>query len=146
VAGNVLDGLTARLSRVPAAFADEAAAVFTVAAEHNGGRMMGRYQLTATERKRYVYDQGCTLIMEGVPSGFWAWRETGTRPHTILPRRRRRRGSSRPRVLYGAGLGHPVARVHHPGTRGRRAWTATVDQAAPLIEKALEVALAQAVD
>ena len=172
---NVLDGLTAKLSRVPAAYADEAAALFTVIAERNGGLMIrGRYQLTAAEKKRYVYDQGCTLIMEGIPSGFWVWKETGTSAHAIAVRRRHKaktRGKRRghgatrghaptftgrparrkpkpkrpPGRLYG-GYGHPVmGPVRHPGTSGRRAWTRTVTEATPKLAQALELALAQAV-
>ncbi|PRX91983.1 HK97 gp10 family phage protein [Allonocardiopsis opalescens] len=37
--------------------------------------------------------------------------EEDTRPHTIRPRFRR--------ALYWAGADHPVAVVHHPGTRGQ---------------------------
>lgn len=37
--------------------------------------------------------------------------ETGTRPHTIYP--------SRKKALWWPGLPHPVAMVHHPGTPAR---------------------------
>ena len=170
---NVLDGLTAKLTHVPARYADEAAAVFTVYAERNGGRMLGRYQLTAAEKKRYVYDEGCTLIMEGVPSGFWTWRETGTRPHEIRaksrrkakrkpnprghgatrnhrptytgrPAKRRRKAKKMPGRLAING-GHPITGgVHHRGSRGKQLWTKTVDEVTPKLDAALQLALSQA--
>ena len=171
MSGNVLSGLSARLTHVPAAYADEAVALFTLIAEKNGGRMMGRYQLTVAEAKRYVYDEGCTLILYGTPAGFWTWAETGTSAHEIAAKKRRKAAAGRrrghgatrghaptftgrpakrkkkaqrqPGRVYG-GYGHPVRRVRHPGTSGRRAWTKTVDEATPKLTQALELALAQA--
>ena len=105
--GNILDGLPERLSTVPARYADEAMAIFQLVAERHGGRMMGRYQLTIAEAKRYVYDQGCTLIVYGTPAGFWAWRETGAGPHAIAAKGRRKaktRGTRR--GTGGARRGH----------------------------------------
>ena len=174
--GNVLSGLSARLTHVPAAYADEAVALFTLIAEKNGGRMMGRYQLTVAEAKRYVYDEGCTLILYGTPAGFWVWRETGASAHEIGPKRNRpvRKGAGGRRHGHGAtlghaptftgrparkkrkakrdrgrvygGYGHPARKVRHPGFAGKRAWTRTVDEATPKLTKALELALAQAAD
>jgi len=152
--GNLLDGLTAKLSRIPQSYATEAAKVFRTVAEANGGTMMGRYQLTASEKKRLIRDQGCTLIMKGTPAGFWVWKESGTKPHAIAVRTRRRTGPAGSKVkvkrrrgrtvgrgkqpaLAGAGWDHPVAGpVQHPGTAGRRAWSRTVTEARPLIEAA----------
>jgi len=161
--GNVLDGLTAAFSRMPAAYATESAKAFKQIAEANGGTMMGRYQLTAKEKKRYVRDTQCTLIMQGVPAGFWVWKETGTKPHTIAVRTRRRTKGAAPKVkvkrrrgrtvgrgkqpaLYGAGWDHPVAGpVQHPGTSGRRAWTRTVAEATPILRRACNQVLFAAV-
>ena len=161
--GNVLDGLSTALARMPASYATEAVKAFKALAEANGGTMMGRYQLTAKEKKRYVRDTQCTLIMQGVPAGFWVWKETGTKPHTIAVRGRgrtkgaaakvkvkRRRGKTVGRgkqpALYGAGWDHPVAGpVHHPGTSGRRAWTRTVAEAGPVLRQACNQVLYRAV-
>lgn len=114
--GNVLAGLPQRVSRIPGAYADEAVALFDVYARRNGGRMLGRYQLKAAERRRYVYPEGMTLIVEGVPSGFWVWRETGTSAHLIGPKpRRKAKTSGRRRGTGGARRGHA------PTFTGRRA-------------------------
>jgi hypothetical protein len=173
--GNVLDGLPERLMQVPARYADEAMAIFQTVAEKHGGRMMGRYQLTIAEAKRYVYDQGCTLIVYGTPAGFWAWRETGAGPHEIRAKGRRkaktsgrRRGTGgarrghaptftgrrakrrpKPKAMpgrLGGGLNHPQrGPVRHPGFAGKRAWTATVAEVTPKLDAGLQLALAQAV-
>ena len=39
------------------------------------------------------------------------YQDTGTRPHTITPRRKR--------ALYWKGASHPVKRVNHPGTKAQ---------------------------
>ena len=145
---NALHGLSARLRRLPDGFADEAAELFTGIAERNGGRIMG-YRLTADEKRRYVHAGGVTLIMAGTPPGFWAWRETGTKPHRIAPKRRRRirgrkrRGGLRPRL--GGGVGVQYGPVRHPGIAGRQLWTRTVDQATQAMAAAAQAALDEAV-
>jgi hypothetical protein len=45
----------------------------------------------------------------------------------------------------GGGLGHPVAKVRHPGSAGTKAWTKTVEQVTPKLDAGLAVALSQAV-
>ncbi|OLT26536.1 hypothetical protein BJF83_20845 [Nocardiopsis sp. CNR-923] len=44
-----------------------------------------------------------------VGTRYWRYHHDGTRPHTILPRNKK--------ALYWPGARHPVARVHHPGTK-----------------------------
>ena len=51
---NVLKGIGARIDRLPADLLDDAVKAFIVIAERHGGRMMGRYQLTAKEKGRRV--------------------------------------------------------------------------------------------
>ena len=115
-AGNVLHGLPERIARIPEAYADEAVALFDVYARRNGGKMLGRYQLKADEKRRFVYPEGMTLIVAGVPSGFWVWRELGTDPHAIAPKpRRKAKTSGRRRGTGGAQRGHA------PTFTGRRA-------------------------
>ena len=88
--------------------------------------------------------------MEGVPSGFWQWKETGTGAHEIRPKKRRRRRGKRNFAVpgpMGGCLGHPVfGPVMHPGTSGSLKWTKTVDEAdeaiSDLIRRALEKAVA----
>lgn len=50
----------------------------------------------------------------------------GTRPHTILPRFKK--------ALYWAGAAHPVKKVNHPGTKGRRFLQEIADRAKPEID------------
>jgi len=172
--GNVIAGLPDRLSRIPEAYATEVVALFDLYAQRNGGKMLGRYQLKAGERKRFVYPEGMTVIVEGVPSGFWVWRETGTSAHEIRPRGRRkaktsgrRRGTGGARRGHaptyrgrpaakarkarkmpgrlGGGLGHPVTRaVHHPGGSGNRAWSRTVTEVMPKLEASLQLLVGKA--
>lgn len=44
-----------------------------------------------------------------VGTDYWHYHHFGTRPHIILPRRKK--------ALYWPGADHPVARVRHPGTK-----------------------------
>lgn len=119
--GNVVTPYLARLEQLPADYIDEAVGIFIRAAERNGGRMMGRYQLTASEGRRTVSPEGGSVTMNGTPAGFWTWRETGVKPHTIGPRRKR---------AMAGGLGHPIrGDVLHPGYPGQHRWTRTVQQA-----------------
>lgn len=172
--GNVLKGLPARISRIPEAYADEVVALFDTYAQRNGGKMLGRYQLRAGEKRRYVYPEGMTVIVAGVPSGFWVWREVGTGPHAIPAKPRRkaktsgtRRGTGgarrghaptftgrraakkrKPRKMpgrLGGGLGHPQrGPVRHPGGSGNKAWTRTVDEVEPKLDASLKVLLGKA--
>jgi hypothetical protein len=128
---NVIEGLAKRLDNLSAEVADDAVRAFIVIAERNGGTMIGgKYQLTAKVAKRFDRPGSSWVLMEGVPSGFWAWRETGTRPHEIRPKRKRRgkRSTWTPGPM-GGGLGHPVwGPVIHPGVPGRMLWTKTCNE------------------
>ena len=128
---NVLQGVTAKLERLPRNVIDDATRRFIDIAEHEGGRVAG-HQLTAEAHQRHVTDGTGAVTMVGTPARFWAWRERGTRAHLI------RAHTHEPLALSG----HPVwGPVHHPGTEGRHAWTNTCERAAreigPLVERAL---------
>jgi hypothetical protein len=141
---NIIKGLAKRIDNVPVELLDDAIKVFVDIAERNGGKMMGgRYQLTAKPDKLRVRGEQASVLMKGVPSGFWVWRETGTGEHTIRPKRRKKRGW-KPGPL---GLpGHPVwGPVIHPGTAGQLRWTKTVDQAAKAIDDLVERGVEKAV-
>ena len=58
-------------------------------------------------------------------SGAWAIAESGARPHTIDPRRRR--------ALAFAG--RYAANVNHPGTAGRQAWTKAGARLADVLDR-----------
>lgn len=133
--GNVITPYLARIRDVPAAYIDEAIATFTQVANRLGGTVMG-YQLTAREENRRVTPEGASVTVFGSPAGFWTWRETGARPHTIRPRGKR--------ALAGA-LRHPVmGPVVHPGFAGRQAWTRTVEAATAEINALAEDLAARA--
>jgi hypothetical protein len=138
--GNVIEGLEARYDELPADLVDDCIRAFTLIAERNGGTMIrGKYQLTAKVKKRFDRKGSSFVIMAGVPSGFWTWKETGTAEHTIKPKKRRRGGKKRagwkPGPL-GGDLGHYVwGPVIHKGAKGRLAWTKTVEQADVVIRE-----------
>ena len=128
---NVLNGVTAKLERLPATVIDDEIRAFVVTAEHEGGRVKGQ-QLTAEPRQRHATGDTASVTMVGVPAGFWVWREQGIRPHLI-----RARGHEPLRLP-----GHPVwGPIHHPGVRGKQAWTKTVEIAEREIKLASERAL-----
>ncbi len=142
---NVIDGLEARYEKLPAELVDDCIRSFVVIAERNGGKMIrGKYQLTAKVKKRYDRPGSSFVIMAGVPSGFWTWRETGTGEHEIRPRKKRRGKRARwtPGPM-GGDLGHPVwGPVIHPGATGQLAWTKTVNEA----DEAIGVLIRRALD
>jgi hypothetical protein len=147
---NVIDKVAASLDNLPGDLVGDAVRVFTVIAERHGGRMMGRYQLTAKPGKMYRRPDSAWVLMEGVPSGFWVWKESGTGAHEIRPKKvRRRRKGKRNFAMpgpMGGGLNHPVfGPVIHPGTTGSRKWTKTVNEADEAIGALIERALAKAV-
>lgn len=112
-------GLSTVISQIPAQVATDVAAEFARVAERHGGRMMGRFQLTAVPGRVTVTDTEATVQMRGSPPGFWSWREYGTKPHSVSPRRKQ---------AMAGGLAHPVSEmiegVHMPA---QRRWTATID-------------------
>lgn len=116
---NVLQGVSAKLERLPATVIDDVTRHFIDIAEHEGGRVAG-VQLTAEPHQRHAAGGSASVTMVGVPARYWAWRERGTRPHLI------RAHGHEPLALPG----HPVwGAVHHPGTHGHGAWTKTVNRA-----------------
>jgi hypothetical protein len=66
---------------------------------------------------------GKAILITGVPAGPWVWMTSGTAPHTT---RRRKRGPMK------------KITVHHPGMRGRNAWTIVTDRAAELVPRIFE--------
>jgi hypothetical protein len=145
---NGFEGLSKRLDNLPAEVADDAVRAFVVIAERNGGKMMrGKYQLTAKVKKRYDRPGSSWVLMEGVPSGFWTWKEFGTAAHEIRPKKRRRRRKGKRNFTVpgpmGGGLSHPIfGPVIHPGTTGSRAWTKTAAQA----DEAIDLLIRRALD
>ena len=59
--------------------------------------------------------------------------EEGTKPHVILPRRKK--------ALYWKGAPHPFKRVMHPGFKGRWFMKKGVEASAPAIQKHFEEAI-----
>ena len=55
---------------------------------------------------------------------------SGTRPHIIMPRVKR--------ALYWPGAAHPVALVHHPGTKPNDFVRRAVDRATPVLRVLLQ--------
>jgi len=141
---NVIDGLSKRLDQLPVEVLEDAIKAFQVIAERHGGKMIrGKYQLTAKPVKRQVRGGVASVLMEGAPSGFWQWKESGTKAHVIRPKskkRRKRKGKRSFSVPGPMGLpGHPVfGPVTHPGTTGSLKWTKTVDEADEAIGVLLE--------
>lgn len=88
----------------------------------SGGDMSGKHRrpikLRARDKSIRPIDHGRAILITGVPAGPWVWVTSGTAPHTI---RRRKRGPMRKMT------------VHHPGTRGRDAWTIVIDRSTELV-------------
>lgn len=128
---NVLDGIGARIDNLPRDFLDRAIDVFVDIAVARGGTMRFKrksYALTAKPTKRTVRGDYASVIMQGVPSGFWTWMETGVGEHPIIPRHVKQAGW-KPGPLAG-DLDQPVwGPVIHPGYTGQGRWTRTVVEA-----------------
>lgn len=73
---------------------------------------------------------GRAVLILGQPAGPWVWVTSGTDPHEI---RRRKRGPMK------------KMNVHHPGTRGRDAWTRVIDRSLELVPKIFTDAVGNAV-
>ena len=120
----------ARLSGVEEAILREAADRFDVIAKEAVGRAVGGGSVMLLHgrggRRRAVKMgtksnvSGTSLFVTGTPKAQWVWLEEGTKPHAI-PKGRRRT------FLKAPGYDHPVRRVMHHGSRGKRTWTQTVE-------------------
>lgn len=67
--------------------------------------------------------------------GPWQLIENPTRPHEIVPKRRRRTRNRRPAVLTPQG---PRTRIMHPGTRGKHPWERGVRSSEHLVRQAVQ--------
>lgn len=136
------------LARLPEqATRDAAEHVCDIAAATGGSVTLGkrrrRYQLKA--RPQFYSGRAgefrCTVW--GTPTGPWVWRNTGTRPHAI-PRRRRKKA----RFIHGAGYTHPVNahnQIRHPGTAGAGRWRKVIAQARVDVPDVYRAAIGRAV-
>jgi hypothetical protein len=79
------------------------------------------------------------LFVEGIPHAQWIWLEEGTKGHRI-PKGRRKT------FLKGAGYGHPVRSLWHPGATGKRTWTQTVETFRAEYPKIVTVQVKKALD
>jgi hypothetical protein len=79
------------------------------------------------------------MFVEGIPHAQWIWLEEGTKPHRI-PKGRRKTFISAP------GYDHPVRSVRHPGSRGKRTWTQTVETFRAEYPKIVTVQVKKALD
>jgi hypothetical protein len=88
------------------------------------GVMNGKHRrpikLRARDKSIRPIDHGRAILITGVPAGPWVWITSGTASHTI---RRRKRGPMRKMT------------VHHPGTRGRDAWTTVIKRSTDLVPR-----------
>jgi hypothetical protein len=119
----------ARLSGVERQIIQEAADRFEDIAKASVGRAVGGggvWMLHGRGGRRRSVTMGTKATMgnsvvfiEGTPRAQWTWLEEGTKPHRV---------GRRTTFLKGAGYGHPVrGPIRHPGARGKRTWTQTVD-------------------
>jgi phosphopantetheinyl transferase (holo-ACP synthase) len=84
-------------------------------------------KLTASTRQ-HVSGQRSTIIFHAKPAGAWAIRESGAKAHMIRPKRAK--------VL--AFDGRFAMSAHHPGVRGRHAWTKAGDRLEDAVSPAIE--------
>jgi Bacteriophage HK97-gp10, putative tail-component len=98
----------------------QAATVLVAAAKREApvksGRLRRSVSYQAGGRGRYV-------VSPAVP--YAGMVHSGTRPHTIVPTRKR--------ALFWRGARHPVKRVNHPGTRGNPYMTRALERSRPQI-------------
>lgn len=102
------------------------------------GKPDRRVKLRSRDDIRQVGHALVRCRVQALPVGPWVWIDSGTRPHQLgrLARggRRPRRGTYGPQ-RPGTGARLQLGRdwvtgpLHHPGSRGRRAWAQVVDQA-----------------
>jgi hypothetical protein len=130
------------VARLPqTAIVDAAKAVERIArdvgATAGGVTRRGRTtKLKAITRIKNRGSNDAEATVYGVPTGPWVWANTGTRGHTIAPRRRGRGRRATTGFLKGAGYPHPYGKpVRHPGTGGKGAWRKVVAQAETEVPK-----------
>ena len=92
----------------------------TVSGGDMGGKHRRPIRLRARDKSIRPIEHGRAILIVGTPAGPWVWITSGTAPHTI---RRRKRGPLRKMT------------VHHPGTRGREAWTRVVERSTELVPR-----------
>ena len=94
------------------------------------GKKRRAIKLRARDKGIRPVDGGRAILILGQPAGPWVWVNTGTAAHQI---RRRKRGPMKRMV------------VHHPGTRGKRAWSNVIDRSAELVPRIFTDAVREAV-
>jgi phosphopantetheinyl transferase (holo-ACP synthase) len=85
-------------------------------------------KLTASTRQQ-VSGTRSTIIFHAKPAGAWAIRESGAKAHMIRPKRAK--------VLHFDG--RFAMSAHHPGARGRHAWSKAGDRLEDAVEPAVEM-------
>ncbi len=84
------------------------------------GKKRRAIKLRARDKGIRPVEGGRSILILGQPAGPWVWVDTGTDAHAI---RRRKRGPMRKMV------------VHHPGTRGKHAWSNVIERAGELVPR-----------
>jgi hypothetical protein len=100
-----------------------------------GSPMAGKHRrpikLRARDKNIRPLADGRAILIQGTPAGPWAWRTSGTAPHTT---RRRKRGPMKKMT------------VHHPGSTGRGAWLYVIARAEDLVPRIFADAVNRAVE
>lgn len=94
------------------------------------GKKRRAIKLRARDKGIRPVDNGRAVLILGQPAGPWVWVTSGTDAHAI---RRRKRGPMRKMT------------VHHPGTRGRQAWTRVITRSEDLVPRIFQDLARQAV-
>jgi len=84
------------------------------------GKKRRAIKLRARDKGIRPVEGGRAILILGQPAGPWVWINTGTSSHQI---RRRKKGPMRKMT------------VHHPGTRGKHAWSNVIDRAGELVPR-----------
>lgn len=89
-----------------------------------GAPMEGKHRrpikLRARDEGIRSVNAGRAILIRGNPAGPWVWMTSGTAPHSI---RRRKRGPMKNML------------VHHPGMRGKQAWSTVIDRTTELVPR-----------
>lgn len=75
---------------------------------------------------RVVGQTDAVAYIKARPYGLWRFLESGSRPYTILARKKSRRQNAKRGVLAFGGVYRE--RVFHPAQRPRRTWSRTIDR------------------